>query len=220
MDAIRAWIRSHVPGSQRAYESLVRRRHLLASRSVIARLERAPLPVRLNLGAGPERGQGGWTTVDSLPGCDLYWDLRAGLPFTTGRVDAIYSSHLLEHLTYEEGNRLLEECVRVLRPGGTFSIVVPDARIYIEGYLGMRDVPAAFFGWEPAFHRTTAIDAVNYIAYMAGEHRYMFDEENLLHRLRAAGLVEVRTREFDGSLDRPERDYESIYAIGMKPIPS
>jgi len=34
--------------------------------------------------------------------------------------------------------------------------------------------------------QTTQIDCVNHTAYMAGEHKYMFDEENLLYILESS----------------------------------
>ncbi len=148
--------------------------------------------------------------------CDIYWDLRLGLPFATASVDRIYSSHFFEHLTFAEGQAVLDESLRVLKPGGSFSVCVPNAALYIEAYAEGRDLPSEYFGWEPAFNRTTRIDALNYVAYMAGEHRYMFDEENLLHILRTKGLVNVSTRDFDPTVDKAERDFESIYAIGYK----
>lgn len=173
--------------------------------------------VKLDIGGGDRRGRNGWLTIDTAPGCDLYWDLREGVPFGSGTVDAIYSSHLFEHLTFAEGQDLLAECLRALKPGGTFSIAVPDARIYVEAYLGLREVPLEYFGWEPAFNSSTGIDAINYIAYMGGDHKYMFDSENLLHRLQAAGFVDVRARDFDPDTDLLERDYESVYAIANAP---
>jgi predicted SAM-dependent methyltransferase len=129
----------------------------------------------------------------------------------------VYSSHLFEHLTFEQGRALLDECLRVLKPGGSFWIVVPNARMYVEAYLGQRVLPEEYFAWEPAFNGTTAIDAVNYVAYMAGEHRYMFDQENLLYILRARGFANVAERAMDPEVDLPERDYESIYAAATKP---
>jgi predicted SAM-dependent methyltransferase len=123
---------------------------------------------------------------------------------------------LFEHLSFDEGQKLMKESIRVLKKGGTFSICVPNARIYIEGYLGLRDVPQEFYGWTPAFNETTAIDAVNYVAYMGGEHKYMFDQENLLEVLRQAGFTSVQARSIDLEVDRQERDYESIYAIAHK----
>ncbi len=129
----------------------------------------------------------------------------------------IYSSHLLEHLTYSQGQALLKESIRLLKPGGTFSICVPNARIYVEHYLDVREVPQDYFGWKPAYNNTTSIDAINYVAYMDGEHKYMFDQENLLHILTRAGFQDVKERDFDPATDRAERDYESLYAIGTKP---
>ena len=60
-------------------------------------------------------------------------------------------------------------------------------------------------------------DALSYVAYMAGEHKYMFDQENLLHILRAKGFENAAKRDFDPAIDMAERDFESIYAIGFKP---
>jgi hypothetical protein len=83
--------------------------------------------------------------------------------------------------------------------------------------MGTRELPQDFFAWDPAYNGTTRIDALNYIAYMAGEHKYLFDRENLLHILNAAGFDHVAPREFDPETDLAERDYESLYAIGFKP---
>jgi predicted SAM-dependent methyltransferase len=217
MTTFREWVREGIPGSTEFYEHALHVRRRSCSRKEIARVQADSAPIRLDIGGGGRRGSRGWLTVDTAQGCDLYWDLREGIPFDTDTVDAIYSSHMLEHLTYRDGQELLAECWRVMRPGGLISIAVPNARLYIEGYMGYREIPVDYFGWEPALNRTTAIDAVNYVAYMGGEHKYLFDEENLVHRLARAGFENVRARAFDSDLDMPEREYESIYAEGWKP---
>jgi hypothetical protein len=104
----------------------------------------------------------------------------------------------------------------VLVPGGKFLICVPNARIYLEAYVNRIPLAPSYFVQLAAFNGTTAIDCVNYIAYMAGQHAYMFDEENLLHILQASGFKNVGLRRFDPNLDRQERDYESIYAEADK----
>ena len=217
MTSMRERIRKSVPFSTDIYEYAIAKWRMLPTKSRIQSLLKSGREIKLDLG-GADPGNNGWLSVDMTDQCDLYWDLRLGLPFPDESVDHIYSSHLFEHLTYKEGQALLKDSLRVLKPGGTFSICVPDARIYIEGYLGINDVPAEYFGWKEAFNRTTTIDAINYVAYMDGEHKYMFDSENLLHILTTAGLAEVSERSMDPLLDRPERDYESLYAVGRKPI--
>jgi predicted SAM-dependent methyltransferase len=112
---------------------------------------------------------------------------------------------------------MLSECLRVMVPDGKFSICVPNARIYLEAYFndGAFD-RTQFLQYEPAYNRTTRIDYVNYIAYMNEDHKYMFDKENLVHLLEQRGFRNVRLRAFDPSLDKKERELESIYAEGFK----
>lgn len=99
-------------------------------------------PLRLHLGSATNRLHG-WVNIDLLrPGrtLDLYWDLRRGIPFPTGSVNAVFAEHLFEHLAYEQGIALMRECSRVLVPGGVLRIGVPDLDRYIASYLGRDDL--------------------------------------------------------------------------------
>ena len=215
--SIRTKVRTSIPFSTEVYEYTDSRIKLRRSRRHLHELITSGRELWLDIGGGYRSGTNGWLTVDMSNECDIYWDLRLGMPFPNNSVAKIYSSHLFEHLTYAEGQKLMDECLRVLKPGGSFSLVVPNAQMYIEWYTGAREVPSDAFGWLPAYNQTTRIDALNYVAYMAGEHKYMFDQENLLHILRAKGFENAAKRDFDPEIDMAERDFESIYAIGFKP---
>lgn len=174
-------------------------------------------PIFIEVGAGNKRGNNGWITLDMTENCDIYWDLRKGIPFPDGSIDKVYSSHFLEHLTFKEGQAFLKECLRVLVPGGNFSICVPNSRIYIEAYyLNNTLDPNLYFGYKPAFNNTTKIDYINHIAYMDGEHRYMFDEENLVCILNKCGYQNIRLRKYDKNIDLESRVLNSIYAEAEK----
>ena len=170
----------------------------------------------LNLGSGAVKGQGGWTAVDKKPGCDLPCDLTEGIPLPDESVSRIYSSHFLEHLTYSEIQDVFKESLRVLVDGGSFSVCVPNSKIFIEAYVDNRELPEEYFKVKPAFRDTTKLDYVNYIAYMRDTHRYMFDQEHLLYLLGQAGFTNVRKREFDPSVDKQERQLISVYAEAEK----
>ena len=174
--------------------------------------------IRLDLGGGDAPGSTGWLNIDVTDGADIYWDLRRGIPFGDGRVEAVYSSHLLEHMPFAEGQALLAEAYRVLAPGGTISICVPNAALYLRAYANDQQLPSEYFTWSPALNGTTRIDMVNYVAYMGGAHAYMFDTENLIRRLELVGFTQVRERQFDPAVDLQEREFESIYALGHKEI--
>jgi predicted SAM-dependent methyltransferase len=184
--------------------------------AIIDDLVQSQKPIWIEVGAGNKKGTNGWLTIDVRPDCDIHWDVRGGLPFPTSTVSKVYSSHFLEHLTFKQGQTFLTECMRVMSNGAAFSIAVPNARIYLESYVLERPLPTEIALWPPGYNNTTAIDVVNYIAHMGGSHRYCFDEENLLFRLKSVGLRNVHLRLFDPAIDQAVRDPESIYAEGTK----
>lgn len=189
----------------------------LAAKPKVAAVMRSSDSLWVELGAGDRPGTGGWLTIDLGLRSDLTWDLRRGLPFRDSSVDRIYSSHFLEHLAFAEIQHLLGECVRVLVPGGSFSACVPNARLYLEAYFGMRSLDEDIhLAYSPAVDGTGKIDVVNYVAYMNGHHKYMWDTENLLQVLDDAGFLEARIRPFDASVDLRERDATSIYAEAVR----
>lgn len=172
--------------------------------------------INLELGSGPKRGTNGWTTIDT-EFADINWDLRRGIPLPDESVNKIYSSHLLEHMPYEELLRFLFECRRVMKTGGEFLVSVPNFRLYIDAYKDGKDFKDRDTWYKPARVDTgSAMDQLNYIIYMKDQHKYMFDEVNLLNLLRKAGFSDVRLREFNPTLDLSERDFESIYATALK----
>jgi predicted SAM-dependent methyltransferase len=186
------------------------------SRKYISHLLKEDKPIFLEVGSGDKKGENGWITMDHSANCDIYWDLRKGIPFPDESISKIYSSHFLEHLTFREGQAFLKECLRVLVPGGHFSICVPNARMYIEAYCLNHTLDSNLFIYKPAYNNTTKIDYINHIAYMDGEHKYMFDEENLICVLKQGGFQNVRSRKFDSSIDLEWRDVNSIYAEAEK----
>ncbi len=67
-------------------------------------------------------------------------DVRKPLPFPSDSAEAIYSSHLLEHLYFEQGKTLVRECFRVLASRGILRVVVPDLASIVEEYLGRQEI--------------------------------------------------------------------------------
>lgn len=172
--------------------------------------------IKIELGSGPKKGLNEWVTIDQV-GANINWDLRRGIPLRDNSVDNIYSSHLLEHIPYSQLIGFLKECHRIIKKDGEFSVCVPNFRYYIEAYKEGKLFRPREEWWQPALIDTgSAIDQLNYMAYMNGEHMHMFDEESLINILLKSGFSTVNTRCFDETLDIKERDIESIYAIAYK----
>jgi hypothetical protein len=173
----------------------------------------------------------------------LIHDLRKPLPFGDGCAATIYSSHLLEHLYFQEGQRLIRECFRTLAEGGVLRIVVPDLRSIVLDYLGENSFPES----SNEFEGTCSADRLNqrllmrspvppsrnffYRLYSSWKdfhtHKWMYDADSLKHHMRSAGFVEVRGMALHESriagieqVEDPSRVLrgEGICIEGVKPV--
>ena len=76
--------------------------------------------IKLNIGAGSTVIEG-FTPIDRKLGTEAF-----PLPYADGSVDEIRASHILEHFTFGDAQKAMEEWSRVLKPGGRIRISVPD----------------------------------------------------------------------------------------------
>lgn len=110
----------------------------------------------------------------------VHHDLRYGLPFPDACADTVFSSHTLEHLSRADGELLVAESLRVLKPGGIVHISVPDLGEILGDYAGG--------------DRVAAIDALFEDHHLGdyARHRYMYDEQMLSALLERSGFAGVR----------------------------
>ena len=143
-------------------------------------------------------------------------DVRKPLPFAEGSADAVYSSHVLEHLYREQGEQLIRESFRVLAPGGIIRIVVPDLHTIIREYLGDRpfgelsssekDLPTGDLLNERLLMRCPSPSKHNFLIRIyetwqdLHSHKWMYDEQSLGSLIRSAGFVDVVRRNYAESL--------------------
>lgn len=173
-------------------------------------------PLRLHLGSGGEH-KDGWVNVDLVGDpIDLAWNLAKGIPFEDGRVDAIFHEHLLEHIPMEDGYGFMQECFRVLRPGGVLRVGVPDAGMLCASYVGDGRYLEELHPGRP-----TRLIAVQELFYWH-RHTTMFDKETLGLVFRAAGFPDPVQKEFGDSAVQPAPDTErrraeSLYMEAIKP---
>ena len=129
--------------------------------------------LRLNLGAGRHK-LSGYIPIDRKLGSEVY-----PLAYKDGTVSEIRASHVLEHFSHRDVEKVLQDWVRALKPGGLIKIAVPDFSKICKGYLS----------GEPD----------NWGSYaMGGQddeddfHRSVFDETYLRGMMERAGLKEVQ----------------------------
>jgi SAM-dependent methyltransferase len=72
--------------------------------------------------------------ASAIKGRTIFHNLRKGIPFPNGSVDAVYHSHLMEHIDREIVGAFQREIFRVLRPGGIQRICLPDLETLVNHY--------------------------------------------------------------------------------------
>jgi len=150
-------------------------------------------------------------------------DLRKPLPFPDDTFEAVYSSHLIEHLHRAGALALLREARRVLRPGGRCRTLVPDLRKMVNDYVAGRAVDA---DGKPVTTRVAQNGSAQDLpdparamcmrlmmrsengprggplhrAYQAGvdfhSHKWMYDGPSLARLMTEAGFFDCRERGF------------------------
>ena len=220
-----------------------------------------PGPLRLNLGCGEQRPDG-WLNLDSSPGArlashpllfrvlrallpqrllpvaswtgaDVRWmELTKPWPLADQSASAVYSSHFLEHLEFDEARLVLRESARVLQPGGLIRIVVPDLESLVESYMKERtENPAEaalhFLANSGFFFTPRPRTWLQYLVYKVRrrhDHHVLHDEGLLRAELERAGFVEIARRSCGDSdipdiedVDLPDRFEGALCLEGRKP---
>jgi hypothetical protein len=177
---------------------------------------------RLNWGCGSHLAAG-WINSDikDEPGVDLVCDIRHGLPLETGSVDCAVGVHSLPELAYLELVPALTELRRVLRPGGTLRLALPDLQRGIDAFqAGEED----YFQVDPAEVRSRG---GRFVAHMLwyGYSRTVFTADFALELLEKAGFAEVTVCAFGETssgdaaiVELDNRERETLFVEGRKPL--
>lgn len=75
---------------------------------------------RLQFGSGQNLLPEPWENYDSET------DISKPLPFPIGSARFILAEHVIEHVDFRSGVRFLQECLRILEPGGVLRLAFPD----------------------------------------------------------------------------------------------
>lgn len=112
--------------------------------------------VLLNLGSG-DWSCDGWINLDypsdwyknAQMGHEIVpYDIRKDeIPFLDNSVDAIYCSHVIEHIENVHIERMFRECFRILKKGGVIRIACPDAEFLYQATLANKDYWIWRNGW-------------------------------------------------------------------------
>lgn len=93
----------------------------------------------LEIGPSPKRKIGPeWDTMDIMSEYNPTYthDVKDPMPMIADNTyDLVYLSHVLEHVPWNKTEAVLKELYRILKPGGSIEIWVPDFEKIVKCYL-------------------------------------------------------------------------------------
>lgn len=159
---------------------------------------------KLQIGAGPN-ALDGWLNADFTPRrpSDIFMDATRPFPLPADSFDFVFSEHMIEHVPFSLGRRMISECYRILKPGGRIRIATPN----LEQIVGLRtSAPSTeqrqYVRWAIANHFSGALETdmrddryrpsyvINNFFWDFG-HYFVYDLETLVATLGAAGFLET-----------------------------
>jgi len=124
------------------------------------------------------------------------------LPFADRSVDAIYSSHTLQHLQLWEAESVLGECARVLKPGGILRLALSDVEPFAPqprgGEAGARPGSGRYIKARMLAYLEDRPHLTKQVKSVLGGHinRWQTSAPGARQLLLDAGLVHIYDREF------------------------
>ena len=110
--------------------------------------------MNIEFGCGENPTKAGFKTCDirDVPGVDFVcpaWDIDKHVKENT--VDEIFSRHFFEHLTFIQGEIVLEKWFKILKHGARMEMMLPNMMYHINQWTSRSNIDhakAGFWGWQ------------------------------------------------------------------------
>lgn len=188
------------------WREIRRKRRAFARRAAVRSYLVSHRVRKLQVGAGHNHLPD-WLNTDRAPDSGaIYLDATKPFPSSDETFDYVFSEHLIEHLSFEEGLAMLRESHRVLKPGGRIRIATPD----LETIIGLKNatpgsVEEHYVKWivdnfVPHAERDLACYAINQL-FRGWGHKFLYDRATLGAVLEKVGFTDVCPYAFGDSAD-------------------
>ncbi len=149
-----------------------------------------------------------WLNADIEPKSidTILMDATTTFPLPNDTFDYVFSEHMIEHVSLEGGDKMIQECYRVMKKGGKIRIVTPDLAFLIELYQKektqvqedyLKFSNKYFTKYERPLWDTMVIN--NFVRDWG--HQFIHDEKSLKYLLEKAGFKNFKREKVYESSD-------------------
>lgn len=150
-----------------------------------------PSDIKLNLGSGKKRYLD-YLSCDCFPDKDIdkVFDLTDP-PYESNSVSSIYSQHALEHVGWKKVDQALKNWYRILKPGGTLILRMPDLKLCCLNYVGFGTEFSKWTIYGVQESQDGEPDEAQY-------HRSGFSINEMAEKLKSIGYKVDKMHNYDG----------------------
>ena len=114
--------------------------------------------------------------------------------------DNIYCSHVLEHVSLNDGKKMLRNIYEMLKPNGIFRIVVPSLETRINRYNKFKDANLFMesLGCVNKDENNSILKKIRFL-FGGARHKWMYDKNSLLEELKISGFKKIRECKYNDS---------------------
>jgi predicted SAM-dependent methyltransferase len=152
---------------------------------------------KLNIGCGAHVLTG-WLNTDYHPELPMvmHLDAKQRFPFSEETFNYIYSEHVIEHMSYSDGVKMLRECFRVLKTSGKIRISTPNLAFLVDlTRPDKTDLQRAYIKWAartfiPGAPDDNEVFVINNFVRDWG-HTFIYDEKTLRGAMASASFSKI-----------------------------
>jgi len=119
---------------------------------------------------------------------------------------------MIEHISWFNGLKMLQESYRVLKHGGKIRIATPDLNVFIELYNNKNQLTNNYVKWvTDRFMKGIEIYSATFIInniFRNWDHAFLYDKELLSFSLQKAGFINIKSEKYGNSDDENLRNLE------------
>lgn len=169
---------------------------------------------KLNIGCG-HNGLPGWLNTDFFPEIPNVAHFNATKPFPlpSETFDYVFCEHMIEHVTYGDGLKVLSECHRVLKSGGKIRVSTPDLKFLIDLYTdGKSALQSDYVDWSATKWVASGVKSDTFVInnfVRAWGHKFIYDRKTLNRSLEVTGFGNIEPFAIRQSNDAELRNLEN-----------
>jgi len=197
---------------KKIYILMVKILSIISTRFMIANYLKNNDVKKLHIGAGNRKIKDWLNTDIGNKKIMPVIDVTKRFPLNTNTIDYAFSEHMIEHINYDDGLKMLNEVFRILKSKGKLRISTPDMQFLVDLYLNKDDqLKSDYVKWSCNNYQLNdgnITEVINNFFYSWG-HKFIYDKPTIESALKKIGFTKIEFFKINKSNTEELRNLEN-----------